>query len=82
LADFIKDIKTASNIWMKSTGNYPAFHAWSAGYAALTYGYRDKNLIVNYIKNQKEHHKKVSFEEEYRALLIEHGIEWDEKYIF
>ena len=38
--------------------------------------------IINYIKNQKEHHKKVSFEDEYRELLREHGIEWDEKYIF
>jgi putative transposase len=82
LADFVKEIKTASNFWMKSSGNFPGFHAWSAGYAALTYGFRDKDMIVNYIKRQKEHHKKVTFEEEYRALLTEHGIEWDEKYIF
>jgi putative transposase len=82
LADFIKEIKTASNTWMKSTGNFPDFHSWSAGYAALTYGFRDKGMIINYIRNQKEHHKKVSFEDEYRALLQEHGIEWDERYIF
>ena len=39
-------------------------------------------MIVNYIMNQKEHHKKVSFEDELRALLIENGIAFDEKYLF
>ena len=82
LADFIKEIKTVSNFWMKSAGNFPDFHSWSAGYAALTYANRDKEMIVNYIKKQKEHHKKVTFEDEYRALLTEHGIIWDERYIF
>ena len=82
LADFIKEIKTASNTWMKASGKYQNFSSWAAGYAALTYAYRDKEMIINYIKNQKEHHKKVSFEDELRALLEEHGIEWDEKYIF
>jgi REP element-mobilizing transposase RayT len=82
LADFVKEIKTASNTWMKSTGRFPGFHSWSAGYAALTYGFRDKEMIVNYIRNQKEQHKKVSFEEEYKALLDEQGILWDERYVF
>jgi putative transposase len=39
-------------------------------------------MIINYIKNQKEHHRITSFEDELRALLIEHGIEFDEKYLF
>jgi putative transposase len=82
LADFIKEIKTASNIWMKSAADFPDFQSWSAGYAALTYGFRDKEMIINYIRKQKEHHKKVSFEDEYRALLQAHGIDWDERYIF
>ena len=82
LADFIKEIKTASNTWMKSTANFQDFSSWAAGYCALTYTYRDKEMIVNYIKNQKEHHKKQTFEDELRTLLKEHGIEWDEKYIF
>jgi REP element-mobilizing transposase RayT len=82
LSDFIKEIKTASNIWMKSTGNYPAFTSWAEGSCSLTYAFRDKEMIVNYIKNQKEHHRKVTFEDEYRALLKEHGIEPDERYIF
>jgi len=82
LSDFIKEIKTASNSWMKQTGNFPLFTSWAEGSCALTYAFRDKDMIVNYIKNQKEHHRKVPFEDEYRALLKEHGIEHDERYIF
>lgn len=82
LSDFIKEIKTASNTWMKETGNYPRFTSWAEGYCALTYTYRDKMTIINYIKNQKEHHQKVTFEEEYRALLNEHCVVVDERYLF
>jgi REP element-mobilizing transposase RayT len=82
LSDFIKEIKTASNIWMKESGKYPKFTSWAEGSCSLTYAYRDKSMIVNYIKNQKEHHKKTTFEDEYRALLKEFGVEVDERYIF
>lgn len=82
LSDYIKEIKTASNSWMKETGNYPKFTSWAEGSASLTYAHRDKELIINYIKNQKEHHKRISFEDEYRALLDEHGIKIDERYLF
>ena len=82
LADFIKDIKTGSNLWMKASGNFPVFSSWAAGYAALTYSFKDKNTIVNYIRNQKEHHKKNTFEDEYRIMLTEAGVEWNEKYLF
>ena len=82
LADLIKEIKTASNLWIKDTGNFPKFDSWAEGYCGLTYSYNDKERIVNYIKNQKEHHKIVTFEDELRELLKESGIEWDEKYLF
>ena len=82
LADFIKEIKTASNRWMKETGNYPKFTSWAEGSCSLSYSYRDKEMLVNYVKNQKEHHTKITFENEYRALLLENGVEVDERYIF
>jgi REP element-mobilizing transposase RayT len=80
LADFMRDLKASSSIWLKQSGKFPAFTGWAGGYAALTYAWRDKNMITNYIRNQQEHHKKVNFEAEYRALLKEHGIEVDEKF--
>jgi putative transposase len=78
----VKEIKTGSNVWMKQAGTFPDFTSWAEGSCALTYSIRDKDMIVNYIKNQKEHHIKHKFEDEYRALLKEHGVEWDVKYIF
>ncbi|MFY7810558.1 MAG: IS200/IS605 family transposase [Flavobacterium sp.] len=80
LADYIKEIKAASNLWMKNSGLFPKFTYWQRGYGAFTYTYRDKDLIINYIKNQKEHHKIELYEDEYKRMLIEQKIEYDERY--
>jgi putative transposase len=80
LADYMRDIKTATSLWLKQHEKFRDFNGWADGYAALTYAWYDKDIIVNYIKNQQEHHKKVTFEEEYKQLLKEHGISIDEKY--
>ena len=81
LSDYIKDIKVASSIWMKSHGMFPNFYGWQDGYGAFTYSSREKNMIIDYIKNQKEHHKIETFFDEYKRLLTEHDINFDEKYL-
>ena len=81
LSDYIKDIKIASSIWMKADGNFPKFEGWQEGYGAFTYSTREKDMIINYVKNQKEHHKTKTFYDEFKGLLIENGIEFDEKYL-
>jgi len=80
LADFMRDIKTSTSIWLKQSGKFPGFTGWAEGYAALTYAWKDKEMIVTYIKNQQEHHKYVSFEEELRGLLKENGIDINENF--
>ena len=50
LADLIKDIKVASNLWMKESGKFPDFTSWQDGYGAFTYNIRDK--IIDYVKKQ------------------------------
>lgn len=80
LSDFVRDIKTSSSIFLKKSNSFPKFKGWADGYAALTYSHWDKNKLIEYVKNQQEHHKKETFEEEYRRLLNEHGIEIDERY--
>jgi putative transposase len=80
LADYLRDIKSSTSLWLKQQGKFSSFEGWADGYAALTYSWQDKEMIVNYIKNQQEHHKKETFEEEYRRLLEEHGITIDERY--
>jgi putative transposase len=49
LADYVRDIKTSSSIWLKHPGKFPEFKGWADGYAALTYGWRDKEKIASYI---------------------------------
>jgi REP-associated tyrosine transposase len=80
LSDYVKDIKVASSLWLKANGNFPKFEAWQEGYGAFTYSIREKEMIINYIKNQKEHHKKQTFYDEFKSLLIENEIDFDEKY--
>jgi REP element-mobilizing transposase RayT len=81
LANYIKDIKIASSVWIKSHGKFPNFDGWAEGYAAITISHGDRDRIVEYIKNQKEHHKKESYIDEYRRILKEQGIDFDEKYL-
>ena len=81
LAEFVKDIKVASSLWTKDSGLLPHFEGWAEGYGAFTYAYKDKEMITRYIKNQDEHHRKVSFREEYISFLKEFGIDFDERFI-
>ena len=80
-SNLVKDIKISTNLWMKQSGLFPEFDGWQEGYGAFTYSIREKEMIINYIKNQKEHHKNETFENEFKRLLNEHGIEFDEKYL-
>ena len=65
------------NIFVHS---FPAWNGWGHEYAAISYGIQDKDVIANTIMNQKEHHKRVSFLEEYRAFLEENGVAIREEY--
>ena len=75
LADYVKDIKVASSIWMKNADLFPLFDGWGEGYCALTYSYKEKDVVVDYVKNQQEHHKKETYQEEVTRFLQEAGIE-------
>lgn len=81
IAYLIKDIKIASSDYIKSKNIFPNFNGWQDGYGAFTYSISAKDNLINYIRNQKDHHQKVSFRDEYINLLKEHGIEFDEKYL-
>ena len=79
-AKYVQAIKTFTSKWLRESPVFPNWNGWGKEYAAISYNGRDKEMIVNYIRNQKEHHKIVGFEEEYRAFLIENGIEIQEEY--
>jgi len=78
----IKDIKLATSDLIKEEKLFPTFNGWQDGYGAFTYAFSAKDNLIKYVKNQKEHHKIVSFRDEYIGLLKEHGIVFDEKYLF
>jgi REP element-mobilizing transposase RayT len=81
LASLVKDIKLASSDYIKSVHLFPDFHGWQNGYGGFTYSFKDKDHLIEYVKNQEEHHKIVTFRDELIELLHEHGIEFDEKYL-
>ena len=80
LSDFMRDLKVSSNKWLQENPHFPAFCGWAESYGAFSYGLEAKESIVNYIKNQKEHHKKESFADEFRRFVVENGITIDERY--
>ncbi len=81
VAYLIKDIKLASSGYIKAENIFPNFQGWQDGYGAFTYSISARDNLIEYVKNQKEHHKRVRFRDEYISLLNEHGIEFNEKYL-
>ena len=81
LADLVKDIKGGLSYWIKENKVCPRFSNWQNGYGAFTHSGKDKGKLIDYIKKQEEHHRTVSFADELRALVIEAGVEFDEKHV-
>ena len=81
LANLVKAVKTGSAKWIKENNVFPQFGHWQEGYGAFTHSIREKDALIEYIKNQEEHHRRVDFLDEYRKLLGEADIEFDEKYL-
>lgn len=81
LANLVKEVKVSTSIWIKENGLYPQFIGWAEGYGAFTLSLNEKDRVIKYVMNQQEHHRKVSFRDEYIQLLKENGIEYDERYL-
>jgi len=79
IADWIKEIKRGSSVFAKSQAE--SFF-WQAGYGVFGVEHQHLAQVERYILNQGEHHRTVSFQDEFRALMVEHSVEWDEKYVW
>ena len=79
LAKAILAIKANSSRWANGRGQRLT---WQQGYAAFSVSASLVPAVSRYIQNQKEHHKKLSFQEELLALLKKHGVEFDPRYVF
>ena len=80
LSDFVKRLKQESSYLIKREDSCNSWNGWGEGYGAFTYSISDIPSVIEYINNQKEHHKKVSFIEEYRQWLIEMGVSPNEPF--
>jgi len=78
LAKAVQHIKANSSKWMGEQG---IEFAWQEGYGAFAVSSSNLDQVAGYIRNQEAHHRKFNFEEEFRALLKKHGVEFDPKYV-
>ena len=81
-ADWVKELKRVSSIWIKQHDPASAAFAWQGGYGAFSVSTSALDRTSEYIANQEQHHQKQTFQDEYRASLRKHGIEWDERYVW
>lgn len=82
LSDLVREIKKSSSIFIKGKGFTPFNFNWQEGFGAFSYNHKQIPEIANYIQNQKEHHKKRSFREEYLGILQSSDISYKEQYLF
>ena len=80
ISELIGDIKRASSGWIKKKG-FENFY-WQKGYGAFSIGQSQVPAVTRYITDQKEHHKKQSFENEFRSLCRKYQIDIDERYVW
>jgi REP element-mobilizing transposase RayT len=81
LSSLVKDIKVSSSLWIKKNNVFPNFSGWAIGYGAFTYAIKEKDALVNYIRNQEKYHKIQTFDNEYKELLKKHKVDFDPKFI-
>ena len=79
VAKAVLAIKSNSSRWANEEGHK---FAWQQGYAALSVSSSIIPMVIHYIENQEAHHRKMSFDEEFLALLKKHGMEYDPKFVF
>ena len=82
LSKFVEDIKRSSSRWIKTKGVAYQHFAWQNGYSGFSVSSSQKDTVVRYIANQKEHHKTLSFKEEVLKFLQEYNIDYDERYLW
>ncbi len=80
LSDLVREIKKSTNRFIKSKGLVKGPFYWQAGYGAFSYSHSQLDRVMKYILKQKEHHRAVSYEEEYKDLLEKYEVNYNPKY--
>ncbi len=82
VAKIVEIIKKRSSKWIKTKGEEFKAFQWQTGYGAFSVSRSGAEIVKNYIADQKEHHRRKSFQEEFRGFLRKHEIDFDEKYVW
>jgi REP element-mobilizing transposase RayT len=82
LSDLMQNIKRDSSEWINKERLVIGKFSWQEGYGGFSYSKSQIPVVTNYIEHQAEHHKKRSFLDEYRKILTDFGLDYDERYIF
>ena len=81
-ADWVKEIKRTSSLWIKERDPRSQDFAWQAGYGVFSVSVSNLESVREYVARQDEHHNKRTFQDEFRTLLQKHGETWDERYVW
>jgi REP element-mobilizing transposase RayT len=81
-AEMVKEVKRSSSLWLKTKS--PDLHdcAWQNGYGIFSIGFSQIEEVRKYIAGQEEHHRKISFQDEFRNFLKRYDVEFDERYVW
>ena len=82
LSDLVREVKKSSNSFIKEKRFTPFKFQWQDGFGAFSYSHSQLTNVIQYIENQKEHHRKKTFKEEYLEFLKAFEIEFKNKYLF
>ena len=80
LAVFVRELKISTSHWLKCSGHFPYFIGWATGYAGLSYCETEKEKIIQYIKNQKQHHRNMDLSNEIRNILLSNGLTTNQEF--
>ena len=82
IADVVEELKTSTSKWMKTRGPDLSGFRWQSGYGAFSVSQANTDQVTQYIRDQREHHRARSFQDELRALLVRHNVSFDERYVW
>ena len=81
IAETVKEIKRGSNQWIQDELGIGGFK-WQSGYGVFSVSLSQLDIVSQYIENQEQHHTSRDFQDEFRALLKRHKVDWDERYVW
>jgi putative transposase len=80
--DVLRDVKSDSSKWLNENQSFSQRFEWQAGYGAFSVSASQVDAVRSYIQNQEEHHRKLTFKDEFMAFLRKHQVEFQLKYVF